>query len=256
MAPLEIWMKQTIHAMNLDMADPNEFDTVLLSNPPSLSCKRYAKMSAYGNHWRVDDEATRSMANFDSGVACFESGDISAGSGKDYVGVLQDILVPKYGDLKTPVIVFSCTWKKRVDNHNNRTYVRDTDGFLVVNFKHNLPRTVDPYAFPSQCTQIFLSDDDLHPPGSHWKVVLKKEARSKRQLEDDDEVYIANTDASNGAIPSSKLLNQAREPDLTGAIVLNDVDNAIALQSFETQVLERGDRIRRRTGGRSGSRRT
>ena len=138
-APLEVWMKQRIHAMDLDMADPNESDIVFLSNPPSLSCKRYARMSAYGNHWRVNNEASRSMPNFDSGVECFESSDMTAGSGKDYVGVLQDILVPRYGDLKTPVIVFSCTWKKRMDNHGNRTYIRDADGFLVVNFKHNLP---------------------------------------------------------------------------------------------------------------------
>ena len=100
-----------------------------------------------------------------------------------------------------------------------------------------------------------MADDNLHPPGSHWKVVLKKEARSRRQVEEDDEVYLANTDTANGSIPSSQLLNQAREPDLTGAIVLNDVDNAIALQSFEKQVLGRGERKRKRTNGGSGSRR-
>ena len=254
--PVEIWMQQTIHSKTLDMTDPNESDTVLLSNPPSLTCKRYAKMTAYGNHWRVDDETTRSMGNFDSGVACLESTGLSAGSGKDYVGILQDILVPDYGDLKTPVTVFSCVWKKRVDNHNNSTYVRDPDGFLVVNFKHNISRAIDPYVFPSQCNQVFWADDDLRPPGSQWKVVLKKDARSKRTVEEDDEVFLTTTNADTGAVPSSQLLNQRVEPDLTGAIVLNDIDNAIALQSFDKQTVRTGIRKDSSTSARNVRRKT
>lgn len=232
-------MKKTVHSMALDMNDPNESDTVLLSNPPSLTCKRYARMTAYGNHWRVEDEYSRSMTTFDSGVACFEANENSGGTGKDYVGILQDIIVPDYGDLKTPIIVFSCVWKKRTDNHNNNTYVRDADGFLVVNFRHNIARTVDPYVFPSQCTQVFFSTDDLHPPGSQWKVVLRKEARSRRKVEEDDDLFISTTDAAAGVIPGSSFLNQPLEPNLAGAIVLNDTENAIALQSLDDQVGQR-----------------
>ena len=108
------------------------------------------------------------MNTFDSEVACFEANEQSFGSGMDYVGILEDIFVLDYGDLKTPVIIFGCLWKKRSDNHNNPTYIQDFDGSLVVKFKpvdpvHSLSRAVDPYVFPSQCTQVFFSNDDLHP---------------------------------------------------------------------------------------------
>ena len=237
MGPVETWMKWKIHSADLDMADPNEADTVLLSNPPSLKCKRYARMKAYGNHWRVDDEYSRSSGTFDSGVACFEVNKHSNGSGKDYVGILEDIIVMDYGDLKTPVILFSCQWKKRYDTHRRSTYVRDADGFLVVNFKHNVPKLVDCFVFPSQCTQVFFADDDSRPPGSDWKVILRKEARSKRKMEEDDDVFISTNVESSGMMPSDNLRQHPEEPDLTGAIVVNDVDIAIALQGFEERNL-------------------
>ena len=127
-----------------------------------------------------------------------------------------------------------------MDNRNNSTYVRDKDGFLVVNFKHNIPKSVDPYVFPSQCTQVFFATDDLRPPGSTWKVVLKKEARSRRKVEEDDEFFMSTDGAVGGVLPSNESLCQTVVPDLTGAIILNDTDNAIALQSLQRQVVENG----------------
>ena len=155
------------------MSDPDDHDTVLISNLPSLTCKRHARMTAYGNHSRVESEYNASLGCYDSGVACFEANQHSAGSGIDYDGILQDIFVLDYGKLITPITLFCCQWKKRHDNYGNSTYIRDGDGFLVVNFKHNLSKTVDPYVFPSQCTQVFFAMDDLHPPGSDWKVVMQ-----------------------------------------------------------------------------------
>lgn len=235
------------------MSDPNEHDTVLLSNPPSMTCKRYKKMKAYGNHWRVNDETGQSMGNFDSGVACFETNEYSSGAGKDYVGLLEDILVLDYGDLNTPIILFSCQWKKRFGSHRNSTYIRDRDGFLVVNFKHNLPKQVDPFVFPSQCTQVFFSDDDLRPAGSQWKVIMRKEARSRRTVEEDDDIFISTNVSTGGVVHSGALRNPPNEPDLAGAIVLNDVDNAIALQSLEKVVRVR--QIPRKRSTVSGSNR-
>lgn len=195
---------------------------------------------------------SRSFTNFDSGVACFEATDQVVRSGIDYVGILEDILVPDYGDLKTQVILFSCTWKKRTDNHNNSTYVRDGDGFLVVNFKHNISKSVDPYAFPSQCTQVFFADDDLRPKGSQWKVVLRKEARGRRKVEEDDDLFIfTNASVNDGVVAGSSLLNQTAEPNLTGAIVLNDIENALAMQAFDNMNTNRRGRKRKR-GARQG----
>ena len=245
--PVEEWMRRRIHSLSLDLSDPNEADLLLLSNPPLLTCKRHSKMKAYGNHWRVEDEVTNSWTNYDCGVACFEATDDVVRSGVDYVGILQDILVPDYGDLNTQVIIFSCAWKKRTDNHNNSTYVRDADGFLVVNFKHNIPKSVDPFAFPSQCTQVFFSDDDLRPKGSQWKVVLRKEARGRRKVEEDDDLFIStNASLMGGVVSGSSLLNQSAEPNLTGAIVLNDVDNAIAMQGFDDDATNRVNGKRKR----------
>ncbi|KAG0592607.1 hypothetical protein KC19_1G266500 [Ceratodon purpureus] len=241
-------MKGTIHSMQLDLSDSNDSDLLLLSNSPSLSCKRYARMTAYGNHWRVEDDYARSFTNYDSGVACLEANEQSAGTGKDYVGVLTDIFLIDYGDMKTPVIIFSCVWKKRHDNFRNETYVRDQDGFLVVNFRFNTPKSVDPYVFPSQCSQVFFADDDLHPPGSNWKVILRKEARSRRKVEEDDDVYIVTNVASAGVVPISAFVNPPSEPDLVGAIILNDADNALALQSL--------DKPKKRTPSKSGKKST
>lgn len=101
-------MKRQIHLEDLDMADPNESNTVLLSNPPSLKCKKYSCIKAHGNHWRVEDNYSRSLLTYDSGVACFKVNEHSNGSGQDYIGVLEDIILMDYGDLKTLVLLFSC----------------------------------------------------------------------------------------------------------------------------------------------------
>jgi hypothetical protein len=50
------------------------------------------------------------------------------------------------------VILMRCDWMKRIDNRGNSTYTRDEAGFLVVNFRHKLPRMADPFIFPSQVT--------------------------------------------------------------------------------------------------------
>ena len=233
--PIELWLKNRVHSADLDMSDPNESDTVLLSNPPSLRCKRYARMKAYGNHWRVDDDYSRSLHTVDYGVACFEVNEQSMGSGKDYLGLLEDILLLDYGKLNTPITLFSCQWKNRYDARRRNTYIRDDDGFLVVNFRNNVSKAVDCYVFPSQCTQVFFSDDDTRPVESNWKVVLRKEARSRRKMEEDDDLFILTNVETARMMPSYSLREHPQEPDLTGAILVNDINNAIALQGFEKE---------------------
>jgi len=44
---------------------------------------------------------------------------------------------------------------KQLDNWGNPTYVRDDVGFLVVNFRHKVPKMLDPFIFPNQATQFF-----------------------------------------------------------------------------------------------------
>src|SRR6202048_3736459 len=108
----------------------------------------------------------------------------------NYVGVLQDILKLDYGPLRTPIILFRCKWLKREDNRGNPTYVRDDAGFMVVNSRHKVPKMLDPFIFPSQATQVFFSND-FRKPG--WKVVLRKEARSRREEQDTSDVFITTS---------------------------------------------------------------
>ena len=66
---------------------------------------------------------------------------------------------------------------KQRDNWWNPTYVRDDAGFLVVNFRHKVPKMSDPFIFPSQVTQVFWSSEAGR---LGWRVVLAKEARARR----------------------------------------------------------------------------
>ena len=116
--------------------------------------------------------------------------------------------------------------------------------------------------FQVKYTQVFFSDDDLHGPGSQWKVILRKEARPRRKLEEDDNVHISTNVHSVGDLPSSTFVVHPSEPNLTGAIVLNESDNALALQNFDDRHRKNVFRAdvgvngpplnskRRRTGGR------
>ena len=117
-------MKRKIHFEVIDMTNPDEHNTVLLSNLPSLTWKRYSTMNAYKNQWRVEDGGQNCFTTFDSGVACFKANPHSGGSSNDYFGLLRDIILLDYGKLKTPITLFICQWKKRHDNHGNNTYIR------------------------------------------------------------------------------------------------------------------------------------
>ena len=73
------------------------------------------------------------------------------------------------------------------------------------------------------------------------------EARARRMVEDDDDIFITTHASATGVIPSGALHSRPTEPDLTGAIVLNDNDNVLALQSFDRLVRTAG---RARSAGR------
>ena len=125
--------------------DPNnadDMDRVLLFSRPSQLVTRYTRMKAYVNHFRVDDQQFATFQTYNSGVASVfhmfsTESDLTT---LNYVGVLKDILKLNYGPLRTPIIVFRCEWMKQCDNWGNPTYVRDDVGFMVVNFRHKVPK--------------------------------------------------------------------------------------------------------------------
>jgi hypothetical protein len=144
----------------------------------------------------------------------------------NYVGVLKDILKLDYGPIHIPIIVFQCQWMKTTDNRGRATYVRDDAGFLMVNFKHKLPRMSDPFIFSTQATQVFFSDVPSKPG---WKVVLEKQALAKREVVDTADVFITTTVETSGLTAPGSIPTTPGTPSLVGALELSAEENLLAL---------------------------
>jgi hypothetical protein len=74
-----------------------------------------------------------------------------------------------------------------------------------------------PFIFPSQVTQVFFLDD-LRKPG--WKVVLWKEARSRREVVNIEDVFITTTVEIAGLSAPIGLFQAPNIVSLIGAIEL------------------------------------
>lgn len=221
------WIQAVVLNSDVDMHEAEDRDRLLLSVKPSQRAMRYSRITAFGNHFRVDDASTARLRSYNSGVASiFEMPSENAQNlSVNYVGVLKDILLLDYGGLSTQMILLRCDWVKAHDNRGNPTYTRDDAGFLVVNFRHTLPRMADPFIFPSQATQVFFSDV-VDKPG--WKVVLRKEARSKREVVDKTDAFITTTSESAGLIAPEMCPPPSETVNLVGAIELSQEENLLA----------------------------
>jgi hypothetical protein len=178
------------------------------------------------------EDLQSALQTYDSGIASlFEMPTANSQSevSLHYVGVLQDILKLDYGPLRTPVILFRCEWFKREDNRGNPAYMRDDAGFMVVNSRHKLPKMSEPFIFPSQDTQVLFSND-LTKPGK--KVVLRKEARSKREEQDIKNVFITTSLEVQGMSAPKRVPPPPITTSLIGAIELSNVDNLLAIAKF------------------------
>ena len=118
---------------------------------------------------------------------------------------------------------------KKVDNRGNNTYTRDEVGFLIVNFCHKLPQLAHLFIFPSQATQVFFSDIQ-NKPG--WKVVLYKEARSKREVVDISDAFITTTSEASGLSIPTKVPLPPPAVLLGRAIELSDQDNLLVSAAY------------------------
>ena len=227
----EKWVKVAVHMHPVDPSNADDMDRVLLCSRPSQVATRYTRMKAYGNHFRVDDHQTTTLQTYDSGVASVFhlSGTESDSPTLNYVGVLKDILKLNYGPLRTPIIIFRCEWMKQHDNWGNPCYVRDDAGFMVVNFRHKVPRMSDPFIFPSQATQVFWSEE-VGRPG--WRVVLAKEPRARRHEQSTTDVFIASGNQVDGDYIVDRMHQSPTTVSLVGAIELSDSENLLALASF------------------------
>jgi hypothetical protein len=230
-APLSEWIQNFVLHSDPDWSNTDTLDRFLMSQKPSQRATRYARLTAFGNHFRVEDDTTLRLLSYNSGVASmFEMPEGSATeSSVNYVGVLKDILELDYGALHTRIILLRCEWMKPLDTRGNRTYVRDDAGFLVVNFRHKLPRMAEPFIFPSQATQVFFSDAADRPG---WKVVLRKEARSKREVVDRTDAFITTTREAVGLTAPQRVPNRTSTANLVGAIELSVEENLLAQEHY------------------------
>jgi hypothetical protein len=179
----------------------------------------------------VEDDTSDRMVSYNSGVAssfAMPSG-IANDLSMNYVGILKDVFQLDYGALHTQIILMRCDWVKAQDNRGNPTYVRDEAGFLIANFRHRMPRLAEPFIFPSQATQVFFSDV-LDRPG--WKVVLRKEARAKREVVENTDAFIATTMESAGLIAPQRWPNPTEAANLVGAIELSAAENLLAQEQY------------------------
>ena len=128
-----------------------------------------------------------------------------------------------------PVILLRCEWLKPYDNCGNATYIRDDAGFLVVNFRHKLRRLANPFIFPSHATQVFFLEM-VEKPG--WKVVLRKEARAKREVVETVDAFISTTVDSMGLTAPHQLPRPVQMVNLVGAIELSAEDNLLAQEAY------------------------
>jgi hypothetical protein len=78
---------------------------------------------------------------------------------------------------------------------------------------------VEIFIFPSLVTQIFFYDD-LKKLG--WKVILKKEARSKKEVANIENVYITTTMKVDGLTTPTRLPTTPNMTFLIGAIKLSE----------------------------------
>jgi hypothetical protein len=172
-------------------------------------------MKAFGNHFKVEDDASVHMLTYDSGVASVfqvpteDATDVSV----NYIGVVKDILKLDYGPMSRPIVLMRCQWAKHSDNRGNPTYIRDDAGFLIVNVWHNLPRMSDPFIFAAQAIQVFYTDDPQKPG---WKAVLRKEARAKREVVENANAFITTSVETRG------LTAPAQIPPLPRDVIKDD----------------------------------
>jgi hypothetical protein len=230
-APFQDWVRKLLETENLDVSNSEEFDKLLLCQKPSQRAIRYYRMKAFGNHFRVEDEASARMQTYDSGVASvFEVPTIHATNVfVNYVGVVKDILKLDYGPLSRPIVLLRCKWAKRSDNRGNPTYTRDDAGFLVVNVRHSLPRMSDPFIFAAQATQVFYSDV---PNKSGWKVVLRKEARAKREVAENADAFITTSVETTGLTAPAQIPPPPNTASLVGAIQLSPQEQLLAMAAY------------------------
>ena len=149
--------------MDRDGLNP-DLSLVTMSRLPTRTVNHYNSMSAYGYHFRTDDEQGKSHVSFDSGVAAIITQTcVSSRADRNpveaalnYVGIIKDIVVVDYGIHKFTAL--KCSWIKP-NLHGHPTIRQDEHGFWCVKYAARQTPPVEPYVFPNQVQQVWHSSE-------------------------------------------------------------------------------------------------
>ena len=180
------WLREEVgKAYNLD--DKPTVDVYEGSRLPNVMATGYRAMYAHGMHLRIRGAEVEKVT-CDSGVAAAiyerrRSRDAESMDDvftNEYVGWVEEIIELNYRS--HCCVVLLCSWIPGSQNIRNAKVERDRYGFLVGNFSRPLPAGPKSFAFPTQCQQVFFSNDENcnAERGGDWKVICGTDVRGRR----------------------------------------------------------------------------
>ena len=98
----------------------------------------------------------------------------------EYIGWVEEIIELNYRN--HCCVVLFCYWIPGSHDIQNAKVERDRYGFVVGNFSRPMPAGPKSFAFPTQCQQVFFSNDESwnEERGGDWKVICGTDVRGRR----------------------------------------------------------------------------
>ena len=180
------WLKDEVEKANNSDEKPS-VDVYQSSRLPETMGTGYRAMYVHGMHLRIRG-AEEDKVTCNSGVAAAvwerrRSRNVDCEDDlftSEYVGWVEEIIELDYRN--HCCVVFLCSWIPGSQLIPNAKVERDRYKFLVGNF--NRPMHVGPksFAFPTQCQQVFFSNDENRnvERGGDWKVICGTRVRGRR----------------------------------------------------------------------------
>jgi hypothetical protein len=177
------WLSREVRASMNGVEKPSA-DEIQESRQSERVGTAYRAMYAHGMHLRIRSTEEEKVT-YDSAVVLRHSrGRTLDRAGQfeivEYVGWIEEILELDYRN--HCCIVFLYSWISGHLTAQNPKVLCDEYGFSVGNFIRTMPLGPDSFAFPTQCVQVFYSDD-VHRTernGGDWKVICGTDIRGRR----------------------------------------------------------------------------
>jgi hypothetical protein len=203
------WLRTEVSAVDESPFKPSA-DVLEASRLPEMLATGYRHMYAHGMHFRIKDAEEEKLICDSAIVASVskrKTGRESLNAGEmetvEYVGWIHEIIELNYRS--HCCIVLLCSWVPARMEASNSKVVRDRYGFAMVNLQSPMTLGPNSFAFPTQCQQVFFSDDVLYSGvhGGDWKVVCGTTVRGRRGDLDYER-------------PEMQILNPGRDADWKG----------------------------------------